>query len=341
LTPQGLARLGATLDRQEPWSDLPILFVTTAQGSRSAHARLAPHLARAGSITVLERPFPTVTLLTAARSALSARRRQYQLRELVAELHAETQRLAEERHLRERFVAILAHDLRGPLSTITTGVELLAREGVAGARRREVAIRAARNLRQMERMLRDLLDVQRIETGRRLPLRLRPCNLADVVRDVARELNEGHEDRFVVRGETRVEGIWSEDDLRRALWNLGTNALKYGVPGTPIVFDVVNDEEDACVSVHNEGDPIRPEDQETLFEPFTRTPVSEAGDVGGWGLGLALVRGCAEAHGGTVEVESSPQKGTSFTIRLPRDARPYQASEEPPESDTPDRPRLH
>jgi signal transduction histidine kinase len=126
-----------------------------------------------------------------------------------------------------------------------------------------------------------------------------------------------------------------------AAWNLGTNALKYGVPGTPIVFDVVGDEEGACVSLHNEGVPIPPEDQATLFEPFTRTPVSEAGNVGGWGLGLALVRGCAEAHGGTVEVESSPHEGTSFTIRLPRDARPYQASDDPPEADRRDRPRLH
>jgi signal transduction histidine kinase len=334
-----LERLGAMLERQEPWSDLPVLIATTVRGSRGAHERIRAHLARAGSITILERPIPTVTLITAVRSALSARLRQYELRGLVGALHAETERLQEERDLRERFVAIVAHDLRGPLSTITMGVELLEREASL-SRRRALAVRMTRNLQQMDRMIHDLLDVHRVQAGQRLPLRLGRCDLAEVAREVARELNAAEPGRFVVRGEGPVEGIWSAEDLRRALWNLATNAAKYGTADTPIELTVAGAEEGAWVSVHNEGSAIPLDEQASLFDPFRRTRASDAGPQRGWGLGLALVRGCAESHGGSVDVHSTADEGTTFTIRLPWDARPYEASEQPTES-AGERPHLH
>jgi signal transduction histidine kinase len=76
------------------------------------------------------------------------------------------------------------------------------------------------------------------------------------------------------------------------------------------------------MSVHNEGAPIPPEAQETLFDPFMRAAGEHRAQ--GWGLGLMLVRACAEAHGGSVHVDSAPGRGTTFTMRLPVDARPAQ-----------------
>lgn len=337
--PDGLALLGAALERQEAWSDLPILIATTEAGSRGVGEQIRRHLSRTGSITVLQRPIPLVTLLTSVRVALRSRRRQYQLRDLLAELERKTQGLEQARELRERFVAILAHDLRGPLSTISAGMNLMAQAALPPKERTELVRRTARNITQMDRMIRDLLDVHRIEAGRPLPLHLDRCDLGEVAREVAEELNAAHGERFVVRAEEGVEGVWSADDLRRALWNLGTNAVKYGAPDRPIEIAVHGTRHGARVDVHNEGPPIAPENQAALFEPFRRTVSSERSPQGGWGLGLALVRGCAEAHGGTVEVRSAPETGTTFTIRLPWDARPHQAAQDASGSDNPHQPQ--
>ena len=325
LTPESTRILAAALERQEPWSDLPILVATTKAGARATHERILRYLPRSGSLTLLERPVSTLAMLTTVRAALSARKRQYQLRGLLAELHANTMRLEAEREVRERFVAIMAHDLRGPLSTMRVTAELLSRDPEPAERRLHLTTRVARSVDRMDRMIRDLLDVHRIQAGRRLPLRLDRCDLGGIASDVAEELNVTHGERVVVHSETRVEGIWSAEELRRALWNLGSNAIKYGTPGTPIAFTVAGADDGARVSVHNEGAAIPPEEQAALFEPFGRARSAEASAQRGWGLGLALVWGCTEAHGGRVEVESSPGRGTTFTMRLPWDARPFQA----------------
>ena len=114
-------------------------------------------------------------------------------------------------------------------------------------------------------------------------------------------------------------GRWSCDELRRALWNLVVNAVKYGRDDTPITIRIERYGDRARLSVHNFGDPIPPENRERIFDVFMqRTGAPQAED--GWGLGLALVRGCAQAHGGEVVVDSSLAAGTTFTIDLPLDA---------------------
>jgi signal transduction histidine kinase len=104
------------------------------------------------------------------------------------------------------------------------------------------------------------------------------------------------------------------------------NAVKYGAKGRPITIHVATTGERATLSVHNEGAPIPQEEQEDLFVPFARARATQRGGPRGWGLGLTLVRGAAEAHGGSVTVKSDAATGTVFTLRLPRDARPYQES---------------
>jgi signal transduction histidine kinase len=79
-----------------------------------------------------------------------------------------------------------------------------------------------------------------------------------------------------------------------------------------------------ALAVHNHGPVIAAEDRATLFEPFSRAISVRAAAQRGWGLGLTLVKGCVEAHGGAVEIESEPEKGTTFTLRFPSDARPFQ-----------------
>jgi signal transduction histidine kinase len=236
-------------------------------------------------------------------------------------LTKEVQELRTERDRRERFVSVLAHDLRGPLGAAKIALHLLTLNAGSNGdtRRQELLRRIDRNLGRTDRMIRDLLDANRIRAGERLPLSVDECDLVQLARESADECAQVIGDRIKLAGEPRLIGYWSCDELRRSLWNLIMNAAKYGASERPITITVRRSGERAEVSVHNEGAPIPAEEQPELFRPFARGKRS----AGGWGLGLALVRGCAEAHGGGVSVRSD-SSGTMFTIELPMDSRPYQ-----------------
>jgi signal transduction histidine kinase len=107
------------------------------------------------------------------------------------------------------------------------------------------------------------------------------------------------------------------------LENLCENAIKYGAAGRPVAVGLKQCEDRVTIAVHNEGMPIPAADQAKLFQAFKRIEGEERAQGGktGWGLGLTLVKGIAEAHGGTVTVQSEPGTGTVFSVILPRDSR--------------------
>lgn len=232
--------------------------------------------------------------------------------------------LAAEQELRLRFVASLVHDLRGPLATAKLGSQLLQRGRSNAEGRDEATERIVRNLDRIDGMLRDLLDVSRVEAGKPLPLELRPCDLKVVAEEVVRDLSALHGSRFTLEVASPVRGVWSASELRRALWNLCVNAVRYGSPDSQVIVRVDDRGESVELSVHNDGEPIAQAEQVSLFDGYLRgkqaVPVE-----GSWGLGLAVVRVCAEAHGGRASVVSHEQEGTTFSLTLPRDARPHQA----------------
>jgi signal transduction histidine kinase/DNA-binding response OmpR family regulator len=241
---------------------------------------------------------------------------------LYTDLREQVEELGVERDLRERFVSILAHDLRGPLSAAKMSSELMIRRTEPFDGRRDLAVRIERNLERMDRMIRDLLDVSRVRAGQRLPLRLEDCDLGAVAEEVIEDLSATHGHRFELAQHPVVRGIWSHDELHRALCNLGTNAVKYGESDRPITTRIERTPGGARASVHNFGNPIPLEKRARLFDLYSRL---REGTGSGWGLGLALVRACAEAHGGLAAIgESSEEGGTTFTIDLPADSRPFQ-----------------
>jgi signal transduction histidine kinase len=225
--------------------------------------------------------------------------------------------------LRERMMLTVAHDIRGPLSAAKAGAVLIMRRPSDPSVARW-ASRVDENINRVDKLLRTLLDVSRAGAGSRLDLAFASCELTSIVRDVVETLELAHGARFVVDMPEPVRGYWNAEAIGRAIENLLTNAIKYGDAYQPVTVTAHGMLGRAFVKVHNHGSYIAPGERDSLFEAFRRSRQAEGRGVRGWGLGLALVRAVAEAHGGSVAVESLPETGTTFTVDVPLDARPFQ-----------------
>ncbi|WP_257453707.1 sensor histidine kinase [Archangium lipolyticum] len=243
--------------------------------------------------------------------------------EQLAREEAETvlSQLRVERNLREQFVSALSHDLRTPLTAAKMSAQLIPRQPNLPDKVYSLAARVRHNIDRADQMITDLLDANRIRAGQGLPIEPAPCELWQVVADTLEELSTVHGDRFLLRGEERLQGDWDARALRRLVENLCGNAIKYGDPSRQVTVSLTQDGDLLELAVHNWGNPIPPGEQEQLFNYFTRTKSAETSGQKGWGIGLTLVRGVAEAHGGSVRVESTREKGTTFRVFLPRMAK--------------------
>jgi signal transduction histidine kinase len=219
---------------------------------------------------------------------------------------------------RDQFIGMLSHDLRAPLSAITAGAALLATGGDVESPR--VASRILRSAQRMTRLITDLLDFTRTRLGGGIPIVRRPSDLQQICQDVTREIQEAHPDAQVdctVDGDLR--GEWDPDRLTQVVANLVGNAIQHGThTGARLV---IRGEADAVrLAVHNEGRPIPPAMQASIFEPLTRFQPAEEGGATSIGLGLFIARAIVVAHGGTITVSSSRADGTTFDVTLPRRA---------------------
>jgi signal transduction histidine kinase len=230
-------------------------------------------------------------------------------------------RLRLEAEYRERFVAMLTHDLRSPLSAAKSAAELIVRWPDKSDKVSGWAARVSDVIDRTDRMISDMLDASRVDAGQALALKFEHCDLRQIARDVCDDLAARHGNRFVVEADAATFGNWSPDALRRVIDNLLSNAVKYGAAATPIRVGVRRVDTRVLLTVHNHGTIIPVEEQANLFRPFHRTKLAQASDKRGWGLGLTLVKGITEAHHGVVKVESYPKTGTTFTIDLPLDAQ--------------------
>lgn len=224
--------------------------------------------------------------------------------------------------LRERFIVTITHDLRNPLQVINSAAELLRRVDNLD-KVRDLAARIIGNSQRMDRMIQDLLDVTVFQSGERLHLHLSNFDIMDVVKEVRDQLAEICGSRLQVVGQA-IGGWWDRDAMKRVLENLLDNALKYGTPESTIRVQLASSHDRILLSVHNEGDPIPPAELESIFQVFRRAEAAKEGEKRGWGIGLPYVRSVAESHGGSVQIDSAPERGTTLGIDVPVDARPFQ-----------------
>ncbi len=228
---------------------------------------------------------------------------------------------AEQERLREEFISVVAHDLRSPANAIRLQADLLERlpperHGTEQERRTISKIKATAN--RLLRLVGDLLDASLVE-ARRLSLQRESADPGQLVREVvdrAAELTEGHAVRIVAPAAMPRLQL-DPHRFEQIMLNLLSNATKYSSPGTEIVVELEPRRSEALVSVTNQGAGIAPEEAALVFDRFYRS--REGRDsAGGLGLGLYIVRGLVEAHGGRVWVDSEPGR-VSFRFTLPHD----------------------
>jgi signal transduction histidine kinase/CheY-like chemotaxis protein len=318
--PSSVNRLIDTLATQLPWSDLPVLVL--ARGHEMSSTGPLSTLRQRTNVTVLDRPVQIVTLLTAVQSALRARRRQYEVRDLLAETRAAIRQ-------RDQFLAMLGHELRNPLGAINNAMGVLDAasppDGELEVEHRDIIRRQTDHL---ARLVDDLLDVSRITSGK-IALQKRNVDLCELVRTVVRGIDGPiRAQRHELRLNLDPCPVWIDGDpvrLEQIISNLLTNAVKYTPPGGRIDIDVHGQDATAVLCVRDNGIGILPELLPRVFDLFTQSERTLDRAQGGLGVGLTLVRALVEMHGGTVQVESDgPGKGCVFTIRVPRVSAPEQ-----------------
>jgi PAS domain S-box-containing protein len=236
--------------------------------------------------------------------------------------HAEEE-LRRTAQFRERLIGIVSHDLRTPLTAISAGAGLLLRtEGIPEKALRTVG-RISGSTERMARMISELLDFTRVRLGEGIPVQRTASELYPVVRHVVEEAEMAFPGRGVrLEAHGNFRGEWDEGRLAQVVGNLLKNALTYSPEDTPVRVGL-HDEGDWVrleVHNHNRAGPIPPETLPTLFDPFRRGEASHQEAREGLGLGLYIAREIVSAHHGFIDVSSSEQEGTVFTLRLPRTA---------------------
>jgi PAS domain S-box-containing protein len=240
-------------------------------------------------------------------------------RDITEEMQAQAERVEAERR-KDEFLAMLAHELRNPLSAIRGAAQLFGRlqteEELEWAK--DVVLRQVQNL---ARLIEDLLDVSRISRGK-IVLRKQPVDLAPVVASAVESVRPLIEERkhelnlSLMSGALRVDA----DPLRleQVLVNLLNNAAKYTDAGGRISLSARQEGNDLVITVRDNGVGITPELLPRVFDLFTQGDRTMARSEGGLGIGLTLVQKIAEMHGGGVTATSDgPGKGSEFTLRLP------------------------
>ena len=273
-------------------------------------------MARGARVGLARRP--PVRELAVVADALEKASEAIEERDALAQRERAALRAADE--AKDEFIAMLSHELRNPLASLTMAGELL-RLGAAGGQTAAEASRVVqRQTRQMGRLVEDLLDVSRITTGKVI-LRPELFDLAELVTRSVQASRQSGPFRGRRLSLLRADSAWIRADRARVeqiLANLLDNAAKFTPAGKTVRVEVVKEPSTARLVVEDEGEGLAPELVDHLFNPFVQGKQGLARSRGGMGLGLALVKRLAELQGGSVCAASAgPGRGAAFTVRLP------------------------
>ena len=330
LHPDALRQLLAALGRQPAWSDVPLVVLTVEGELSRVIAASVEALAARGNVTLLERPVRIATLVTVLRTALRARRRQYDLRDYLLELQRTRDAANEARAVAEtanraksEFLAVMSHELRTPLNAIGGYAELieLGIHGPVTSAQQSDLGRIQRSQRHLLGLINGVLNYARLETG-----------------NVRYEVSDVHVDELLVTCEAlvapqarakrlalsvpacppsltvRADG----EKVQQIVLNLLTNSIKFSDEGGRIDVACEEHEDSVDIKVIDTGHGIAAEKLATIFDPFVQVDARLTRTHDGVGLGLAISRDLARGMRGDLTVTSELGKGSTFTLRLPR-----------------------
>jgi PAS domain S-box-containing protein len=268
------------------------------------------------SATILVSAAPILDAAGVVTGAVSALQDVSALREAQARVEEADRRKA-------HFLAVLSHELRNPLAAVQNALRVLERAPPGSSQAQRSMAVLGRQVRQLAHLVDDLLDVTRITRGK-IQLQRAEVDLAELVARTLEDHASVLEAAGLATSLTRCEGALVVDaDASRVaqiVGNLVQNAAKYTPRGGRVDVRVARDDaaRTALVEIRDTGAGMPPELVARLFEPFAQADATLDRSQGGLGLGLALVRGLVELHGGAVEARSEgPGRGSTFTVRLP------------------------
>ena len=240
--------------------------------------------------------------------------------DMLVQIQRRDEELRTANRLKDEFLATVSHELRTPLNAILGWLQILQMTPVSEDRLKQALKSLDRNARAQARLVEDLLDVSRIVAGK-LRLRIALVDITQVLEeaiDVTQSAGDAKGIRIVtqiVDGPHLVRG--DPDRLQQAIWNLLANAVKFSEAGT-VTVSVSHDDVHTSVEVQDQGVGIEPAFLPHIFEPFRQADASSTRKHPGLGLGLAIVREIAQAHGGSVEAFSEGAgRGARFVLRVP------------------------
>jgi len=313
LSPEGIEFLNTKLTKQKPWSDIPIILLSSG-GSKNKAVRLKrlEVFVASGNVTILERPLQPLTLTSATQVALRSRRRQYLVRDLLI-------KQVEATNIRDEFISIASHELKTPLTSLKLQTQMAKKQlnrddHLTAERINKQLDYTVRQIDRLNKLVDDMLDVSRIGTGK-LILQRKIVSLSDLTE----ELIERFEPQFEAVGctitkniSTGITGNWDSYKIEQVINNLFSNAIRYS-PKKPIEITLKSVSENAILSVKDNGPGIDPDNLERIFERFEKASDSSSG----LGLGLYITRQIVNLHKGKIRVESVLGKGTNFIVELP------------------------
>lgn len=241
-----------------------------------------------------------------------------------SEMHRDSQNL---------FMAILGHDVRSPLGAISMGAQILSSNTNLTPNAVKTAALIVDSSKRAAEIVSDLLDFSTSHLGDGIPVTTSAMDFSPVCTTLVEEMRLFHPERSIqleISGDMQV--MWDRSRISQAFCNLITNAIDHGAPGEPIVVTVRAHNDDEIIwTIQNAGEVISSAQLRTIFDPakrFALRPASERklSDKLNLGLGLYITREIIHAHGGRIEITSTQEEGTIFTIRVPRTGKSKNAN---------------
>lgn len=222
--------------------------------------------------------------------------------------------------MRQAFVSMVSHELRTPLTAVSGYLALLGM-GAFGEISKEATDQAERaevNIQRLIKLINDLLDLEKMESGT-LKIELSSCRLEAIIGSTEDAVKVFAADRGVKLEvpDVKLEFIADRDRIIQVLVNLVSNAVKFSPPGASVTIEAEPRDEYVEVRVVDRGRGIPARYREVIFERFQQVEASDAKQKGGTGLGLAICKSIVEQHGGSIGVDSEEGKGSTFWLRLP------------------------